>query len=173
MTTKRAIEILTKQRDKIDDRNYPRDETWVFQTAEYIRQFFGDNSTQFSFISQFKFGVRRSNWDREEDVKRWLAQKPEDAKQFLSNCIEDLKHFGLYKPPTMNFLSKLSDTALWTLIPFILSVVFSGGYFFGQYFSEVKNIELRQELKKYQNTSSTTITILPDSQPTTDTLASN
>jgi hypothetical protein len=170
MTKKKAINILIKQRDKIDDINSPNDETWVFQTAEYIRQFFGDSSTQFSYISQFSFIVKYSNRDNDESVRQWLAQKPRDAKQFLNNCIEDITHTGLYKKPTVNFLSKLSDTAIWTIIPFVLTVVFSSGYLLGQYFADIKNIELRQELKKYQDNSQSTITTFPNSNSLTDTV---
>jgi hypothetical protein len=173
MTTKKAIEILTKQRDKIDDINYPNDETWVYQTAEYIRQFFGENSTQFSYINRFSFSVLATNYDSKEAVRQWMAQKPRDAKQFLNNCIEDLKHTGLYKKPSVNILSKLSDTALWTIIPFTLTTVFTGGFLLGQYLTDIKNIELRQELTKCKNASPNTITAYPNDNSIIDTVNIN
>jgi hypothetical protein len=37
MNNKKAIEILQKQKLKLDNPNILKDETWVFQTASYIK----------------------------------------------------------------------------------------------------------------------------------------
>jgi len=115
MTVKKAIDILKSQKEKLEDFDN-KNQNWVFQTASYIKDFFGENSTEFSFISQFHFHVVSSNWDSPEDVRRWLAEKPIEAKPFLDNCVETLQHKGLFKQPKQNFLNRLSDTALWTII---------------------------------------------------------
>ena len=110
MTVKKAIDILKAQRAKLDDFNN-KNQNWVFQTASYIKDFFGDNSTEFSFISQFHFHVTSSNWDSPDDVKRWLAEKPIEAKTFLDNCIETLQH----KKVLLDNQNKIFFTALVTL----------------------------------------------------------
>lgn len=169
MTKEKAIQILTRQRDKLDDPKVPNDDAWIFQTADYIRQFFGDNSQQFSYISQFKFGVWYKTSDSSDVIKARLDQNLREVKQFLDNCIEAINDTGLYKPPTTNFLNKLSDTALWTIIPFVVTVTFSAGLLVGKYFSDTQNIELKQELKKCQDNSPITIPTFPNSNPITDT----
>lgn len=148
MTVKKAIDILKNQKDKLDRPNeFHRDENWVFQTASYIKDFFGDKSTEYSFISQFSFGVLRSNWDSDEDVRRWIADKPIQVKKYLDNCIETLQNKGLLQQPRQNFLYRLSDTALWTLLPLVATGLLSIGFFFGNLYSDKQNIELRQDNK--------------------------
>lgn len=114
MTKEKAIEILKRQRDKLDIEKHTNDEAWIFQTAEYIRQFFGEDSTQFSFISQFKWHVLSSPWDSNELIKHWLDQKPKEAKQFMDNCIESLNDTGLYKSPKPNFFHGYSNIKIIT-----------------------------------------------------------
>jgi len=69
MRLKKAIEILKGQKDKLQSFEN-QNQNWVFQTASYIKDFFGENSTEFSFISQFRFEVVSSNWDSSEDIRR-------------------------------------------------------------------------------------------------------
>jgi len=143
MTVKKAIDILKAQRAKLDNFDN-KNQNWVFQTASYIKDFFGENSTEFSFISQFHFHVVSSNWDSPDDVRRWLAEKPIEARRFLDNCVETLQHKGLHKQPKQNFLYRLSDTALWTIISIAVPGLISIGLFFGNMYSDRQNIELRQ-----------------------------
>jgi hypothetical protein len=114
MTVKQAINVLKKQRDKLDDPSYTNDENWLFQTASFIKDFFGDHSTEYAFIAQFKFYVTQNAWDSDEDIRRLLSEQPLQAKQFLDNCIETLQHKNLYKPSKSNFISRITETAFWT-----------------------------------------------------------
>lgn len=165
MTTKQAIEILKRQRAKLDQ---PNDETWIFQTASFIKDFFGEKSVEFDMISNFNFD--------KYIISMWLLDPNHQnvlkiintAKNILDSCIETLQVKGLYKPT--NFLTTLSDTALWTIIPFVVIAVFSGGLLVGQYFSDIKNIELRQQLQKCNDNSSITIPTFPNTNPITDTI---
>ena len=68
MTVKKGIQILKKQKTKLN--NFDNfDQNWVFQTASYVKDFFGETSTEFSFISQFHFHVTSTSWDSPQDVK--------------------------------------------------------------------------------------------------------
>ena len=149
MTVKKAIDILQKQKAKIDDPQHINDDNWVFQTASYIKDFFGDKSTEYSFIAQFHFYVKSTNWDSDEDVRRWLSEKPKEAKKFLDNCIETLQNKGLINKP--NFLQRFSDNALWTSISIILPAIWGFGFLIGQYTSDVKNFDLRLENKSLKD----------------------
>jgi len=147
MKVKNAIDILQKQKAKIDDPKHVNDDNWVFQTASYIKEFFGIESTEYSFIRQFHFYVKSTNWDSSDDINRWLAEKQIQAKKFLDNCIETLQHKGLVKQPKQNFLNRLSDTAIWSIVSITIPGLISLGAFFGNMFSDKQNIELRQENK--------------------------
>jgi hypothetical protein len=147
MTVKKAIDILQKQKAKIDDPQHRNDDNWVFQTASYIKDFFGFESTEYSFIGQFHFYVQSTNWDSDEVVRYRLSEKPIEAKKFLDNCIETLQHKGLFKKPKQNFLNRLSDTALWTIISITVPGLITIGVFFGNMYSDKQNIELRQDNK--------------------------
>jgi hypothetical protein len=153
MTVKKAIDILKGQRAKLDDFNN-KNQNWVFQTASYIKDFFGETSTEFSFISQFYFHVVSSNWDSPDDVRRWLAEKPIEARTFLDNCIETLQHKGLFRQPKQNFLNRLSDTVLWTIISIAVPGLISIGLFFGNLYADKQNIELRQDNKSLRDSLS-------------------
>jgi hypothetical protein len=146
MTVKNAIDILKAQKAKLDNFDN-KNQNWIFQTASYIKDFFGENSTEFSFISQFHFHVVSSNWDSPDDIRRWLAEKPIEARRFLDNCIETLQHKGLFRQPKQNFLYRLSDTALWTIISIAVPGLISIGLFFGNMNSDRQNIELLQDNK--------------------------
>lgn len=152
MTVKKAIDILQKQKAKIDDTTHTNDDNWVFQTASYIKDFFGDKSTEYSFIAQFHFYVKSTSWDSDKDVSRWLSEKPVEAKKYLDNCIETLQHKGLVHKP--NFLQRFSDNALWASISIILPMIWGFGFLIGQYTSDVKNFELRQENKSLKDSLS-------------------
>lgn len=145
MKVRKAITILEKQKSKIEDTNHYNDDNWVFQTAAYIKDFFGEKSPQFSFIKQFHFYVMSASWESEKGINQRLSEKPDDAKKFLDNCIETLQLKGIYKEPGKNFLYRISDTALWAIIGLAIPGFISIGVFFGNMHADTQNIELRQK----------------------------
>jgi len=78
---------------------------------------------------------------------------------FLENCIKKIQASGLYKKPKTNSFSRLSDTALWTLITIISSAIFYAGFWFGSH-----------DLDKKEQ-SPTTISPLPNANPKADSPA--
>ena len=145
MNSRKAIEILQKQKLKLDNPNFLKDENWVFQTASYIKDFFGENSTEYFFISKFQFSAYYSNLDSKQDaIGRLNAQTPK-AKKYLENCIETISNKGLYKQPKTNFLNRISDTALWTIISISFTGLIYVGFFFGNLYSDKQNIEIKKE----------------------------
>jgi hypothetical protein len=51
----KAIDILNKQIGKLDDPQYPVDETWKVQTSAYIKEYFGEQSDQYEFIKNLGY----------------------------------------------------------------------------------------------------------------------
>lgn len=154
MNSKKAIEILKKQIQKLDDSTFFKDENWVFQTASYIKDFFGENSTEYAFISKFEFKAYYTNYGNENDAIRELNSKTPKAKKYLENCIETISNKGLYKHPKTNFLNRISDSALWSIITFLLPIVFFSGYYFGNLYSNTQNVELKIENKTLKDSIS-------------------
>lgn len=135
MNNKKAIEILKKQIEKLDDSTIYKDNNWTFQTASYIKDFFGKESTEYIFISKFNFKVLASSWEDDKDVKRQLLDKHKKAKVYLENCIETISNKGLYKYPKTNIVSDKSNFELISIVIAISLFAFGIGYW-------AKNIEL-------------------------------
>jgi hypothetical protein len=151
MTIKKAIGILHNQKGKIDDPNFVNDKTLVFQTASYIKEFFGEDSPEYKFISRFNFAVLASDDISNEDLQYMFTEKEKQIKIFLDNCAETLNHKGLFKQPKQNFLSSFSNVELYSFLITIGTILVTVGLFFGNIYSDRQNIELRQDKKKLQD----------------------
>lgn len=125
MNKKKAIEILTQQKTKLEKGSFHQDETWVFHTAFYIKDFFGENSTEFNFISQFSFTVISTNLTPDNDILYALGQKKQKALKFLDNCIETLQNKGLYKPDSKIMTWAKEPANLWKIFAFIVTTLLS------------------------------------------------
>lgn len=153
MTPKQAIDILNRQRDRAEKQTHPHNDTWVVQTTEHIKDFFGENSMQYSYIKDFRFFAVPTNGLTEKQIKPGLENNKKSAVYFLNACIETINDKGLYKPPKKNFLASLSDTWLSVIFVTVIPSLFFVGIWVGEYRSDVKNIELRQELKEIRDQS--------------------
>lgn len=169
MTDKQAIDILTRQRDKLTDQTIYKDENWTFQTASYIKDFFGEQSPEYSFIGQFTFTVLGHTGMTNEMWRDELNSKKRKAINFIDNCIETIQHKGLYKPPKTNFLQNISSNALWTIISISVPGLLTIGYLFGQFITDTKNYDLRLQVKQLQDSLSIRPTyVIPVNEPKTD-----
>ena len=94
MRKSKAIKILQTQKAKVLDVNTYNDETWVFQTGSFIKDFFGEDSAEYSFISQFTFMVKVPNLTSTEEDRERLKSKKEKAVNFIDDCIETIRYKG-------------------------------------------------------------------------------
>ena len=174
MNSKKAIEILKIQIEKLDNPKIRKDENWIFQTASYIKDFFGKESAEYSFISNFNFKVPFNQYDNKSFPIEQLNLKILKSRQYLENCIETIKVKGLYKHPKPNFISRISETALWAIISISIPGLLTIGGLFGNMISENKNVELKIENKKLKDSI---LTLKNLSQPIThknsDTINNN
>lgn len=125
MNKKKAIEILIQQKNKLEKSSFYQDETWVFHTASYIKDFFGESSTEFTFISQFRFTVISTNKTPEPDILYALDQKKQKALKFLDNCVDTIKNKGLYKPESKMLTWVKEPANLWKMFAFIVTTLLS------------------------------------------------
>jgi hypothetical protein len=132
MTSKKAIEILNKQIEKLSQN---RNENWTIETHTYIKMFFGENSRQNDFFRYY-------SWSDNPGTN--LNGQEKATIDFLKNCINTIKNVGLHKEPKHNFLNQLSDS----LIVLILSVIGFVCFGLGKYMSDVQNIELKSQVER-------------------------
>ncbi|MDZ4204081.1 MAG: hypothetical protein U1C46_04605 [Bacteroidales bacterium] len=151
MNKKKAINILNNQKAKLLDRNIYKDETWVFQTGSYIKDFFGDNSTEYSFISGFTFMVKVLNVTPPEETRRLLKEQEKKAIKFLDDCIETISNKGLCKTDKVNFLKSLDNSTIIALFIFFCTTLFGIGYYFGTEKINKENIELSREVNRLRD----------------------
>lgn len=90
--------------------------TWKFQTASYIKEFFGEESPEYSFISQFDVTFSRMPFETEEMMMGKYRGMANEANVFLSNCIETLKVKGVYKVPKKNLLQHFKPYQIWLIV---------------------------------------------------------
>ena len=148
MTVPQAIEILERQKaklpvDRLDQQN------WINETATYLTSFLGPNHDQTKRVRGFTFkqsvkGHDSGFWGYQENANYDPNDKQDIAKSIIDSCIGILKTTNkLYKEPKTNFLSTLSKEFIWTIIVALLGL----GWLVGQYITDVKNFDIRQENK--------------------------
>ena len=111
MRKKKAIKILEEQRQKVLNPHYQNNQEWIFETASYIKNFFGVKSAEYAWISQFKWYVKSGNTAvvSTEEIHEILGKKSKKMVLFLNNCKLILENKGLYKIPKNNVLSNISN----------------------------------------------------------------
>ncbi|WP_298147698.1 hypothetical protein [Flavobacterium sp.] len=132
MKPDKAVEILRQQIEKLQTSKDNRTQSWTIETRTYIVYFFGENSFQNEYFRHLSWSI---------EPKRDHDRQEKDAIKFLEDCINTIKNVGLYKKPTTNILSKLSDS----LIVLILTAIATVAVGIGKYISDIQNIELKRE----------------------------
>jgi hypothetical protein len=146
MNKRQAIKILEKQRDKLEDKSVYKDDIWVYQSASYIKDFFGEESPEFHFLKRFTFSAIGTSCTTDVEWRNELANKKQKAYQFINSCIETLEHKSLYEKPKLNFLQRWDNATLSSILIPIASVLFMAGYKSGERFTDTKNFRLEQEV---------------------------
>ena len=166
MKLQTALKILQRQLLQIETIQ-KGDNSWVLQTQEYIKNFFGEQTILLSFFNNFTF-IAIHSYGSEDDPM--LINRKKQATEYMTGCIQSLNDIGLYKKPKQNFLSSLSDTALWTMFGTILPLIIYLSFYFGKKEGDNKIERLEIELQKSKDTiSSIRITTFPNSNPIPNT----
>lgn len=154
MTEKKAIEILKNQIKTFDNVSIYKDSVWVSKTASYIKSFFGFDSEEYKHIINFKFDIPYDKFESEISVTNKRKDKHIRMIQYLENCIELIQNKGLYKTPKTNFLNRISETAIWTIISVSFVGLLTIGSLFGNWYSNTQNVELKIYNKKLEDSIS-------------------
>ncbi len=156
-----AIGLLREQQESLKSTYGNTFAAWKNHTISLIKDFFGENSPEYEAAKLLAYA---RVIDRELDYNtQTIINKTEKNTElilaFLENCIKKIQASGLYKKPKTNSFSRLSDTALWTLITIISSAIFYAGFWFGSH-----------DLDKKEQ-SPTTFSPLPNANPKADSPA--
>lgn len=148
--------LINNQIDRLEENDID-DMIWLNKTRSIIINSFGENSSEASFINSFHFKKRGSPYWGEPEISAIPGAKAQ-VKRFLTECLETIDSHRSIKQVSVNqnILQKMSDTAVWSLISVALVGLPSMGYMAGNYVSDLKNVELRQELKNLQDSLSKT-----------------
>ena len=142
-----AIKALEKQKAKIVDKTYYKDNNWIAQTADIVKKYIGNDSSLHQLIDDFSFAVRRKGELSGGQISARFDVKEEAAIRYIDSCIEYIRLNGIIKEPKINFLQKLSDKVVWAILTSVLAV----GFYFGQliktYSIDREKIRLEEQVK--------------------------
>ncbi len=152
-----AILELNRQIDRLNDKNYPKNDAWTNKTATLIRKYFGEDSEQYKFLSDFKFLTGFITPDTKQQI---IDRNKGRAVQYLKDCIEFIEKYGLYKRPRKNILSTIGNEWLVAILIPIAGALYGLGFSNGTHSNDVQNYELRQTVKSQHDTISKYKTII-------------
>jgi hypothetical protein len=125
MKKEKAIEILRRQQSKINSITVADSETWIFQTASYIKLFFGEDSPEMKAINQFRY-YNTNDMFLGRANSSLNSYKPV-AHTFIENCIETINDKGLKKKEWKHILITTHPALFWTIFSAIVIAAFGLG----------------------------------------------
>ena len=136
---KRTIKAIKLQKSKLNNELKINEYSiWHGSTLHYIEKIFGKESYAYKAFSQFRtFDIQDTSAENYLLIKQNLLKLIDEFIDMVENDLYE-------KPPKANFLQNI-DSALLVLI---IGGVCTGCYLIGQYTSDVKNYDLKQENRK-------------------------
>ena len=149
MKPEQAIKSLNAQKEKLSTRTNVNT-AWSTATRSLIKDYFGQDSEEYKFMSKFRFSsvIYVDEAYEEKSIKESIVR----VSQFLDSCIENIERKGIYKAPKSNFLSRVDNAVILGGLTFLLTAVTYGGVQWGQHIADVQNYDLKQQVKAQQRT---------------------
>lgn len=133
-----ALKNFKSQLDAVEGLTYQTSRGWKSYTRDIITNFIGPNS---KFLVHYTGAL--SYFTNEQFFERDKLR----SREIITQCIRYIEMNGAYKDPNSNFVSRMSETALWSILSVGVTGLLSAGFYFGNLSSDKQNIELRQEVK--------------------------
>ncbi|MBE7646750.1 hypothetical protein [Tenacibaculum finnmarkense] len=129
MKTKKAIEAIKFQIDKIDGLNQKNLNSWKTQTKTFLSTFFNEEeyleTVNHFYLRDMNSRISGVPNNSENDLK-------EGMKNFLSDCIHTLSIVGVYKAPKPNLFSGVKNYKIILVFISALSSSFLVGKYVGK-----------------------------------------
>lgn len=145
-----AIAVLQKQLadlDAITGSNYNGYSGWRSQTVSFYSDYFGVNSQEYGYLNAASANtLYLEGYAVDQERDRFIGTIKSKVKQ----DIDTLRIKGLPKQPEIpkiNFLYRINDSVLVSIIIFVITALLGVGSLWGKYLSDTQNIELKQEVK--------------------------
>lgn len=140
----RAIKAFELQLDKLRNKGYYKDETWVSLTTDLIEKYIGYNTNLYERSKHFSFKVRYvSATLKDEEVTSRLKYKKTEAERIVNSAIDYINANGIIKPKKENLLKSIDNKLIYTIIV----ALFGTGYFCGDFFGSQRIDKEKYELE--------------------------
>lgn len=142
MTKRNAIKILERQKANVSE--YGENLIWINITMSHFEAFWGKESSEYKLIYSFYSPRNLYNSKSKQQVEAERKEDRERLVKLLDEAIEIVKLRGINTAPKTNFLRRLNDTRLVTIITLIITVVFPAlfwaGFWFGTHDMDKKEL---------------------------------
>jgi hypothetical protein len=146
---KLAVQSFQSQLDELSTINYQQAQVWKTFTKELMVKYLGSES---EFLKPFN-GIYSIFYSGD-----YFAEDRYKSQLILKKCIEYIQSNGTYSPPNSNFITRLSEGWAIALFTFVVTTVWSMGYFVGDYSAKNRidqdRIDLTNELHQAKKENS-------------------
>ena len=146
MTKKKAIEIITIQKQKLTVDTLHSDYLWLTQTLTYIDSFLGKDSEEYKMLDSFS-SVNYTTKYVGESIRPQQEETTQRANRLLDNVIDVISNIGIKQKAKDNFIKYIDNAHLAWLIPLLITGLITIGYGWGTYTTGYKNFKLEQDNK--------------------------
>ena len=113
--TKVAIDNIQAQIEKGNNPNIQH-KAWKIQCQSILKKYFTKDSKEYTWFDRPTISFAYYSGDPQENINNETAKSTRDTQHHLQASLETLKIKGLPKEHTTNYLSRLSDTWITTLL---------------------------------------------------------
>jgi hypothetical protein len=130
--------------ERLDNKDYPKNDAWVNRASSVVRKYFGPKSEQYHYISHFDFlpGRYALQHNMHGIPTQWeqMHKNKMKVKIWLEECIADIELNGLHKSDELNFLYRIKPE--WLIAWMTMA---TGGLIgLGVAISNYQNVELQK-----------------------------
>jgi len=145
MKKENSIKLLQDQKSKLQEKSLD-ERHWTDETANFVSNIFGKDSEQFKQIRDINISINDYVFAGGESnpMKNRIR-----AEKYLDSFITLVENFTYEKSSTFNTSEefKFNKSAVYTIIPIVISGAFILGFYFGNTKFDKDKIELTEKVK--------------------------
>jgi len=151
MKKRGIIKALKSQKSKLNDQlNINGYSIWHGSTLHYIENIFGKDTYAYKTFSQFRA------FDIQDTASESYTKITQNLEKLLDEFVDMVKSDCYQKEIKTNFLQNLDNS----ILALIIGGVCTGCFLIGQFTSDIKNYDLKQENRKLSDSLRLTKTFI-------------